>query len=400
MSNLTMRAIGLLVLTLMACLDLCPVHAEMNDFPDRLDNFGFSLLERLEVSRPKNLLISPASIDFALGMAWTGADGETAQAMSRLLGIDRSSREAALNELTGLRATLERPGSGILLKVANAAWIDDSVQVNKSFSTDLAATFKTKLETVRFRDSNTISQINDWVSEATGGKITRLLENPPVPPMFLANAIYFHASWNTPFQKQSTQPQTFYPATGANLTVQMMQQKGFFPYAKGPGYQVVALPYVDDRFAMYCFLPDQGVNALVEALKKTSWSDLSRTLHPMAGSVALPKFKIQYGTGLNEPLTNLGMGIAFDRNRADFTRMIEGSDKLYIGGVLHKTFLEVDEEGSTAAAVTGIQMRATAMMRPKQEFNLVFNRPFIVAITDNKTGIILFLGIISAPVAG
>jgi serine protease inhibitor len=400
MSNLSMRAIGLLVLTLMACLDICPAHAEMNDFPDRLDNFGFSLLERLEVSETKNFLISPASIEFALGMAWTGAAGETAQAMGRLLGINSSSREAALSELTDLRATLESPGSGITLKVANAAWIDDSVQLNKSFSTDLATTFKTKLESVRFRDSNTISRINDWVSDATGGKITRLLENPPVPPMFLANAIYFHASWNTPFQKQSTQPQPFYPASGANLTVQMMQQKGLFPYAKGRGYQVVALPYVDNRFAMYCFLPDHGVNALVEALKKTSWSDLSRTLHSMDGSVALPKFKIQYGTGLNEPLTNLGMSVAFDRNRADFTRMIDGPDKLYIGGVLHKTFLEVDEEGSTAAAVTGIQMRATAMMRPKQEFNLIFNRPFIVAITDNKTGIILFLGIISDPVAG
>jgi serine protease inhibitor len=400
MSNLAMRAIGLFVLTLMACLDICPAYAEMNDFPDRLDNFGFSLLERLEVSGPKNLLISPASIEFALGMAWTGAAGETAQAMGRLLGIDSSSRAAALSELTDLRATFETPGSGKTLKVANAAWLDDSVQLNKSFSTDLAATFKTKLETVRFRDSTTISRINDWVSEATGGKIARLLENPPVPPMFLANAIYFHASWNTPFQKLSTQPQPFYLASGANLTVQMMQQKGVFRYAKAPGYQVVALPYVDNRFGMYCFLPDHGVNALVEALKKTSWSDLSRTLSTTDGSVALPKFKIQYGAGLNEPLTNLGMGIAFARNRADFTRMINGPEKLYIGGVLHKTFLEVDEQGSTAAAVTGIQMRATAMMRPKQEFNLVFNRPFIVAITDNKTGIILFLGIISDPAAG
>jgi serine protease inhibitor len=400
MSNLAMRAIGLLVLTLMACLDICLAHAEMNDFPDRLDNFGFSLLERLQVSEAKNFLISPASIEFALGMAWTGAAGETAQAMGRLLGIDSSSREAALSELSDLRATLESPGSGITLKVANAAWIDDTVQLNRSFSTDLSATFKTKLESVRFRDSNTISRINDWVSDATGGKITHLLENSPVPPMFLANAIYFHASWNTPFRKQSTEPQPFYPASGANLTVQMMQQKGLFPYAKGPGYQVVALPYVDNRFAMYCFLPDHGVNTLLKALKKTSWSDLSRTLHPMDGSVALPKFKIQYGAGLNEPLTNLGMGIAFDRNQADFSRMIDGPDKLYIGGVLHKTFLEVDEEGSTAAAVTSIQMRATAMMRPKQEFNLVFNRPFIVAITDNRTGIILFLGIISDPLAG
>ncbi len=109
MSNLAMRAVGLLVLALMACLDICPAHAEMNDFPDRLDNFGFSLLERLEVSGPKNLLISPASIEFALGMAWTGADGETAQAMSRLLGIDRSSREAALEELSDLRANWKAP---------------------------------------------------------------------------------------------------------------------------------------------------------------------------------------------------------------------------------------------------------------------------------------------------
>src|ERR1700722_7839786 len=182
MSNLAMRAIGLLVLTLMACLDICPAHAEMNDFPDRLDNFGFSLLERLEVSETKNFLISPASIEFALGMAWTGAAGETAQAMGRLLGINSSSREAALSELTDLRATLESPGSGITLKVANAAWIDDSVQLNKSFSTDLATTFKTKLESVRFRDSNTISRINDWVSDATGGRITRLLESRRGPP--------------------------------------------------------------------------------------------------------------------------------------------------------------------------------------------------------------------------
>jgi serine protease inhibitor len=397
MSKLTMRAIGLLVLTLMACLDICPAHAEMNDFPDQLDYFGFSLLERLEVSGPKNLLVSPASIELALGMVWTGAAGETAQAMGRLLGLGRSSREATLSELTDLRANLESPGSGITLKVANAAWIDDSVQLNQSFSTDLTATLKTKLEIVSFRDSTTISRVNDWVSDATGGKITRLLDNPPVPPMFLANAIYYHALWNTPFQKQSTTPQPFYLASGANLTVQMMQQKALFPYAKGPGYQVVALPYVENRFAMYCFLPDHGVNALVEELKKSSWSDLSRTLRSTDGSVALPRFKIQYETGLKEPLTNLGMGIAFDRNRADFTRMIDGPDKLYIGGVLHKTFLEVDEEGSTAAAVTGIQMRATAMMRPKQEFNLVFNRPFIVAITDNKTGIILFLGIVSDP---
>jgi serine protease inhibitor len=283
------------------------------------------------------------------------------------------------------------------LKVANAAWIDDSVRLNKKFSIDLAQTFKTKLQIAHFNDSTTISQINDWVSTSTEGKISRLLENPPSPPMFLANAVYFHAPWNSPFQKQSTQEQPFYPADGSKLKVEMMQQKGLFGYAKNAEYEVVALPYVDNRFAMYCFLPENGVDALVEKLRTSSWSDLSRALRPTQGSVALPKLKIEYGANLDQALSKLGLGIAFDPNRAQFTRMIDGPNRLFIGGVFHKTFLQVDEEGSTAAAVTGIQMRATAVMRPTEEFNLVFNRPFVAAIIDGKSGTILFVGTIGKP---
>ncbi|HSZ79370.1 MAG TPA: serpin family protein [Chthoniobacterales bacterium] len=369
----------------------------MSDFPDRFDAFGFSLIQNLETSGTQNILISPASIEIALGMAYAGASGETAEAMSRVLGIEHSSREAALNELADLQSMLEKPGSGVTLKVANAAWIDDSIHLNEKFSTELAAIFKTKLETVRFKDSTTISRINDWVSNATEGKISRLLEYPPSPPMFLANAVYFHARWQTPFRKESTQEQPFYPAPGSTLTVSMMQQKGLFRYAKGPDFAVVALPYVDNRFAMYCFLPDKGVDALVAGLKNSSWSDFSHTLHPMQGSVALPKFKMEYSEELRQALSSLGLSIAFDPERAQFSRMIEGPHGLYIGGVLHKTFLEVDEEGSTAAAVTGIQMMTSSMMRPKEEFNLVFNRPFLTAIVDEKTGTILFLGIIGQP---
>ena len=181
------------------------------------------------------------------------------------------------------------------------------------------------------------------------------------------------------------------------LKVKMMRQKARLPYARENGYAVVALPYVNDRFLMYCFLPDQGVDPLVEELKNSSWSDLSRALHPTEGSVALPKFKFAYGTGLQKELTELGLGIAFDAHRADFTRMVRGGPRFYIGSVIHKTFLEVDEEGSTAAAVTGIQMRATAMVRPREEFNLVFDRPFVAAIVDEKSGTSLFLGIVEKP---
>jgi serine protease inhibitor len=393
-----MRCLGFPALLLMLSTTLFSGRAaEMSDFPDRSDAFGLSLIQNLESSGKRNILISPASIEIALGMVYAGASGETADAMSRILGIDRSSREAALNDLAGLRAMLEQPGPGVTLKVANAAWIDDSIDLNKKFSTDLAVIFKTKLQTVSFKDSTTISRINDWVSNATEGKISKLLEYPPSPPMFLANAVYFHARWQTPFRKESTQEQPFYPDGGSTLKVPMMQQRGLFRYAKGADFAVVALPYVDNRFAMYCFLPDKGVDALVAELKNSSWSDLSRTLHPTEGSLALPKFKMEYGEELKQALSSLGLGIAFDPERAQFSRMIEGPHGLYIGGVLHKTFLEVDEEGSTAAAVTGIQMMPSAVMRPKEDFNLVFNRPFLTAIVDEKSGTILFLGIIGQP---
>jgi serine protease inhibitor len=281
--------------------------------------------------------------------------------------------------------------------VANSVWIDQSVRLNESFSSDLAKTFKTTFESLRFSDPATLARINEWVSRETEGKIIRLLEIPPSPPMFLADAVYFHASWANPFQKQADREQPFHLADGSTSKVKMMRQNGSFQYAKTPGYEVVALPYVGSRFVMYCFLPDQSVDALVTQLRKSSWSELSAVLHPIQGSVALPKFKVDYGVTLNQALSKLGMGIAFDGDRAQFARMIDAPRRLFIGSVLHKTLLEVDEEGSTAAAATGTEMRATAIMLPREDFNLVFDRPFLLAITDQESGTILFLGIIGDP---
>ena len=157
------------------------------------------------------------------------------------------------------------------------------------------------------------------------------------------------------------------------------------------------MPYVQNRFAMYCFLPGQSVDALVTELREASWSELFAALRPSHGSVALPKFKVTYDVTLNQALSKLGMGIAFDAGRAQFSRMVDSPLRLFIGSVFHKTLLEVDEEGSTAAAVTGIEMRATAIMRPREDFNLVFDRPFLIALTDQESGAILFLGIIGDP---
>jgi serine protease inhibitor len=373
------------------------LSASTVDFRERLNTLGFGLCELLEPGAQSNLLISPASVEFALGMAYAGASAETATAMSLALGLDGVSREEGLSQLAGLKSALGNPGKGVTLKLANAAWVDQSVHLNNSYSDELARKFQTVIRSISFNGPSTVSEINRWVSDATEGKIGRLLEKIPPPPLFLANAIYFHAQWKSPFDKKLTQQQPFYPAHAPSTSVSMMRTLGTFPYATGKDFAVVALPYRDERFVMYCFRPEKSLDLLIQELKKTAWTELTASLRPSEGSVALPKFKLEYGATLKEPLVKLGLGIAFDRDHADFSRITDDAHGLYISDVLHKAYLEINEEGSTAAAVTGIQMKTTAIISPKERFNLVFDHPFLLAIADTQTGVIIFLGMIANP---
>jgi serine protease inhibitor len=395
-----MRQVVCTILAIMNLFAAQYLSASTANFREGLNTLGFGLCELLDPGAHRDLLLSPASIGFALGMAYAGASADTATAMSQALGLDAVSREEGLTELGGLQSALSSPGPGVTLKLANAGWVDQSIHLNSSFTDELAQKFHTTVRSINFSDPSTITEINRWVSDATEGKISRLLEKTPPPPLFLANAIYFHAQWNSPFDKKLTRQQPFYPAHGPSTNVSIMRATGTFPYAAGKDFAVVALPYRDKRFAMYCFLPARSLDALVQELKKTAWTEVAASLRLSDGSVALPKFKLEYGATLKEALVKLGLGIAFDRNHADFSRMTGEAHGFYISDVLHKAYLEVDEEGSTAAAVTGIQMRATAIISPKESFNLVFDHPFLVAITDTETGVVLFLGIIADPEAG
>jgi serpin B len=393
-----MSSAGFLVFLWIACIQLSAFGSvEMDKFSDRASAFGFSLLQNLEIPEQPNLLISPASVQIALGMAYVGATGETADAISRTLGVSTASRESAFEELSTLQRALEQPGEGIKLKAANAVWVDLSIPLNEQFSSDVTKVFKAEIERLRFSDPEATRRINEWVSDKTEGKISRLLEGPPSPPMFLADAVYFHAPWANPFPKQADREQQFHLADGSTSQVTMMKQNGRLQYAKTPEYEVVLLPYAGDRFGMYCFLPDRGPDALVAKLSESAWSELLSSLRPSQGSVALPKFTVQYSAILNQALIKLGMGIAFDGQRAQFNRMVDSPSHVFIGAVLHKAFLEVNEEGSTAAAATGVQMRTTAMIPARADFDLVFDRPFLVVIADRASGTILFLGIIGDP---
>src|SRR6516165_6120148 len=307
---------GFLIFLWTACLQLSAFGSvEMDKISDRAGAFGFQLIQNLEIPERPNVLISPASIQIGLGMAYAGATGETAEAMSRVLGVSSVSRESALEEFSALQAALEQPDETIKLKAANAVWVDLSVPLNNEFSSDVAKIFKAQFERLSFSNPESTRRINEWVSDKTEGKISRLLDGPLSPPMFLANAVYFHAPWATPFPKQADREQPFHLADGSTSEVTMMNQNGRFQYAKTPDYEVVFLPYAGNRFGMYCFLPDRDPDALVAKLRDSAWSALSAPLHASQGSVALPKFTVQYDAILNQALIKLGMGIAFDGQR-------------------------------------------------------------------------------------
>jgi serine protease inhibitor len=217
--------------------------------------------------------------------------------------------------------------------------------------------------------------------------------------MFLINAIYFKGNWAKQFDRRRTRDLPFTLPDGSQKQRPLMAQSGRFDYYAGQQFQAVSLPYGAGRASMYIFLPEQrsSLRAFRRELSHKSWDAWMRHFRQTEGMLALPRFKIQYEATLNDALKALGMAIAFDGRRADFGGMFaDGKPNASIDEVKHKTFVEVNEEGTEAAAVTSIGMMRTSMM-PQRSFNMVVDRPFFCAIRDNQTGALLFMGSIVDP---
>jgi serpin B len=239
--------------------------------------------------------------------------------------------------------------------------------------------------------------INAWVSQATHGKIPEIVQGRDVADAFavLLNAIYFKGAWTTPFEADLTRPGPFTLPDGRQKNVSMMHQSGNVPYFRGDNFQAVSLPYGSGRMRFLIFLPDSGTSlsaflARMTPENVTQWLPQFKSMH---GDIALPRFRTEYEADLNAPLASLGMGIAFDRERADFGGMLPNG-RFYISLVRHKTYVEVNEQGTEAAAATGVVVEPLALIRG---FQFVVDHPFVCAIRDEQTGAILFLGRILDP---
>ncbi|HJQ22518.1 MAG TPA: serpin family protein [Blastocatellia bacterium] len=363
--------------------------------------FGFKLYaELVRQSAEKNIFISPSSIALCLAMAYNGAAGETRQAMAQTLETQALSLDELNRAYAALRAALESPDAKARLQIANSLWAREGLRFKADFIERNKNYFGAQVTALNFDDPAAPATINRWVSEKTNGKIDRIVDQiDPSAVLFLINAIYFKGAWQKPFDVAKTKEDNFTLVRGTKR-LPMMSQSGNYPYLETKEFQAVSLPYGGGRISFYVFLPTQqsSLAAFEKRLTESNWQQWVEQFRATDGDISLPRFRVTYEATLNDALKALGMGVAFDEGRANFSGMIEtGGQRVFISNVRHKTFAEVNEEGTEAAAVTSTEMRATSMRMPRERFRMVVDRPFFCVIRDNTSGAVLFMGSIYDP---
>jgi len=364
--------------------------------------FSFKLYDQLLKSRKTdNTFASPASVMLALAMTYNGANGTTRASMARTLELEGMSLEEVNRAFADLKSALAPDDPKVQLKIANSLWVRKGFVLNPTFIARNKQHYAAEIANLDFADPAAPKTINSWVSKNTDGKIEKIVDQISDGAMlFLINAIYFKGQWQFEFKKQDTKPDVFSLAGGKQKELPMMSQSRTFSYFKGKDFQSVELPYGAGRVRMYVFLPDEqnSLDQFEKDLTPENWDLWMRSFQLNSGDLMLPRFKVEWESGLNEALQALGMTEAFDSSRADFSQMakVKPGD-LFISEVKQKSWCEVNEEGTVAAAVTSVGMATTSVQRPREKFVMKVDRPFFFAIRDNLTGVVLFMGSVRNP---
>lgn len=370
---------------------------ELN-LPSAANRLGFDLFARLTSQRPgENIFLSPYSIHSALCMAYSGARGKTAQAMAGVMHLGSWQLPRLMDECRGLKKELASEDTLISLDIANSLWSRKGLALKTDFRNAVKKYFDGQAQELDFNSPEAKGIINGWVKEKTRGKIEKIIERiPPDAALYLINAVYFKGKWQTQFDKQLTREKEFFLPGGKPQRMPFMRQDGEYQYLRGESFQAARLPYGAGRFAMYLFLPDKrdGLEALLKQATPENWTGWLSGFHKTKGHIELPRFKAEYFQDLVPALEALGMGPAF-RASADFSGLSD--EGLSISEVLHKTVVEVNEEGTVAAAVTSIGVRVTSIAPVQKPFEMVVDHPFLMAIVDQDTEAVLFLGAIYEP---
>ena len=371
---------------------------------DAGEAFAFDFLRQIvaEEDAEANVFVSPLSASMALGMTLAGAEAGTFEAMRsalRLGSLDREEIGAAYRSLIDLLSDLDPT---VRMEIGNSVWHRTGFSLEDPFVSAVERDFLARVQGLDFNDPDAAGVINGWVDDATDGLIEEIVE-PPIDPLtmlFLINAIYFEGQWTTPFDPARTRSGDFRRPDGSLSAAPFMWMSDQrFPFAATPDYQAIELPYGGEAFVMTVVLPSEatGIDAFVESLDAATWAGIISSMGEAEVLVGLPKFSLEYEKSLNEVLKALGMEVAFDEAVADFSRMHRDALDmgLHISKVKQKAFVEVDEEGTRAAAVTSVEVGVTSAPP-----TFVADRPFVFAIRERLSGALLFTGVVRDPAAG
>lgn len=371
-------------------------HVQVKSYNDFALHLGDKLLKE---SNGENLFISPLSVTFALSLVLNGAEGETRAELQQALGLEGLTLEALNKGNKVLTDLLTYEDTEVELKIANGLWARKETPLLDSYTDTLKKSYKVKVKTLDFEDEGSAKTINNWVKKNTDGRIEEIVEPSLLKSnvMLLANAIYFNGTWSKPFEESFTRKAPFYLADGTEETVQMMMQTTVLPHKETESFKAVRLPYGSGAWDMVVVLPNEGLSLTEVAPQLLSQSDAWREgFEEGKAVVELPRFQLKYNNSLRDTLQLLGVKSAFDSAAADFSAMTGKPSGLYMTDVLHKSFIEVNEHGTEAAAVTSVMMAGSAPP-PDKPFQINVNRPFFFAIEDHTTGSIVFMGTVFNP---
>ena len=392
----------ILVFALIGCSMLPTGDAAHEYDPDKVseqfiegnNRFAWDILRELNhEDKGENVFISPISISTALSMTYQGAQGNTKDEMGKVLGYGDMDDETLRESYREFLKYLVAMDPEIDLNIANSIWYREGEAIEEEFLEVNREVFDALVEELDFSDEEAADIINAWIEDATEGKIEEMLEGP-IPGnviMYLINAIYFKGDWTVPFEEEQSFDAIFNASSGEQQEITMMRRNGSVEYGEGEDYQSVRLPYgEEENTAMYVILPkDEGrdINEFLGTMDEEKWQDIRGSVSSSDDvELQIPRFEMEYGIkSLKNALIRLGMEEAFDMY-ANFDGIRPG---IFIEDVLHKAVIEVNEQGSEAAAATVVVVDESAAMDPP---SFIADRPFLFVIANEEADSILFMG--------
>jgi len=367
------------------------------------NTFGFDLFRYIEQNNEsqENIMVSPLSIDYALFMAYNGAKGETKEQMKTLLHATGLTDEQFNQNNQNIMEALIAVDPLVQMKIANSIWHDRDFNVLSSFIQVNQAFYKAVVESLDFSDPQSVQIINNWVSEQTNGKIPTIIDQISEDAvLYLINAIYFKGQWKYQFDETLTMPRPFYKLDGTQSNPETMVAQAALRYYENEKFEAVELPYGQGNYSMVVLLPKTSSNPseVISLMNSQNWDSWIEGMAEHESVVVnLPRFTFSYEMSLNSTLQGLGMINAFTPGVADFSG-ITTQMEIFISRVIHKTFVEVNEQGTEAAAVTAIEFENTSVGPDEPEAKYFYvDRPFVFVIRERDTNAVLFAGKVMEP---